>query len=76
MRWLDGITDSREVSLSHLQEMVKRKPGILQVLGVARVENDRETEQRQRCSLLGAGFGWGRGPGKPQEGPGPLASAL
>ena len=62
MSWLDGITDSRDMSLSQLQERVKRKPGMLQSLGSQRVEHDRETEQQQRCSLLGSG-----GLGRPRE---------
>ena len=36
MRWLDGITDSMNVSLSKLQEMAKdREAGVLQPVGVA-----------------------------------------
>ena len=35
MRWLDGITDSMDMSLSKLWEMVK--PGVLQSMGTQRV---------------------------------------
>ena len=39
-RWLDGITDLMNMSLSELRELVTEKPGVLQSIGSQTVRHN------------------------------------
>ena len=57
MRWLDGITDSMDMSFSKLWELVMdRKPGVLESIGSQRVRHDWATELNSSCFFIGPIF--------------------
>ena len=52
MRWLDGITDSMDVSLSKLWKMVKDREGVLQSTASERVGHGCATEQQHTVQAM------------------------
>ena len=51
--WLDGITESTDMSLSRLQELVMdREAWYAVVMGLQRVRQDLTTEKQQICQTL------------------------
>ena len=50
VRWLDGMTDSTDMNLGRLQEMVRDSTGVLLSMGSQRIGHDLVTEQWQQLS--------------------------
>ena len=52
MRWLDGITDSMNMSWRKFQELVKEREAWLQSIGSQRVTHGSVTKQQHRQEQL------------------------
>ena len=53
MKYLDGIIDSMNMSLSKFQKIVEDSvPGMLQFIGSQRVGQDLESEQQQKMARM------------------------
>ena len=57
MRWLDGITDTMDMDLGKLQEMVREvRPGMLQSMELQRIGHNWVTEKQSKSLPTTAGI--------------------